>query len=422
MSQSFSVQQRRVLLGIVVAYSAAYLNRLNLSAALGSLMDAFGVSAAAAGLLQTAFAAVYAAGQLINGAVVDRISPVRHILLGIVGTGACNLLMGLCGSYPLFMVLCMANGAFQSMLWTPIVCLLALCFHTDEERGKANFICSFTIVFGHLGAWAISGALIEAVGWRLSFIVPAALMIPVAFAVFFLLRRVRGASAGRAQQEGRPEEGARPARVSALQAFARTGFGFILVCCVLSGFVRDGIVTWTPEILRGYMSGSGLSATAFSLIIPCVNALGILAGYWFRRHSRNTRKTVGYILLICTAFCLLLPAGGGILSCALLMGFGCACQFGINPMLTTLIPLEYDRLGRTGLAAGLIDSFIYIGSALAGVVDGGIYEACGSGTLYLTWAVSALAGALAIFLAGRSKPLRAMEQLAAQCSGSREAA
>lgn len=420
MSQSFSGQQRQVLLGVVIAYSAAYLNRLNLSAALGSLMDAFGVSAAAAGMLQTAFAAVYAAGQLINGAVVDRISPVRHILLGIVGTGVCNLLMGLTGSYPLFMVLCMLNGAFQSMLWTPIVCLLALCFHTDEERGKANFVCSFTIVFGHLGAWAISGALIEAVGWRLSFIVPAALMIPVALAVLFLLKGIHGAGTGRVQQG--PEEGRKPARVPALQAFAQTGFGFILVSCVLSGFVRDGIVTWTPEILRGYMSGPGLSAAAFSLIIPCVNALGILAGYWFRKNSRNTRRTAGYILLICTAFCLLLPAGGGILSCALLMGFGCACQFGINPMLTTLIPLEYDRIGRTGLAAGLIDSFIYIGSALAGVVDGGIYEACGSGTLYLTWAVSALLSALAAFLAGRRKPLRAMEQLAEKCGGSGDAA
>ncbi|MCI8442644.1 MAG: MFS transporter [Provencibacterium sp.] len=420
MSDSFSTLQRRVLLGIVIAYSAAYLNRLNLSAGLGSLMDAFGVSAAAAGLLQTAFAIIYAAGQFINGAIVDRISPVRHILTGIVGTGICNLLMGFAGSYPVFMVLCMLNGAFQSMLWTPIVCLVALCFHTDSERGRANFVCSFTIVFGHLSAWAISGALIEAVGWRLSFIVPAVLMIPVLLAVLFLLRDIRGAGTGRVQQES-AEDTPAPARVPALKAFMQTGFGFILIACVLSGFVRDGIVTWTPEILRGYMRGSSLSSTAFSLIIPCVNALGILAGYWLRRNTRNTRKMVSYMLFICTGFCLLLPVGRGILSCSLLMGFACACQFGINPMLTTLIPLEYDRLGRTGLAAGLIDSFIYIGSALAGVIDGGIYEASGSGMLFFTWAGSALLSAVVIYLAGTRRPMRAMEQLATAGSGKGEA-
>jgi predicted MFS family arabinose efflux permease len=63
-------------------------------------------------------------------------------------------------------------------------------------------------------------------------------------------------------------------------------------------------------------------------------------------------------------------------------------------MLTGIIPLEYDRVGKTGLTAGLIDSLIYAGSALAGAVGGGLYEHMGSGALYASWIAAAVFSAL----------------------------
>ncbi len=419
MTHVFSTQQRKILLGTVIAYTATYLNRLNLSAALGSVMDAFSISAASAGLLQTAFAIVYAAGQMINGAIVDRISPVRHMLISLIGAGLCNLLMGFAPNFGVFMALCMLNGAFQSMLWTPIVRLFALCFHTERQRGKANFIHSFAIIIGHLGAWAISGLLISAVGWQLSFIAPALVMVPTIIIVFHLLQSARkiGAAPSKALV-GKKESFAVS---STLRTFAATGFGLILPACILYGFVRDGIITWAPEILHGLMGSSSLSATAFSLIIPLVNALGILLGYYLtRRGNRNIRKVVGYMNLACAAFCLLLPSGKGALSAALLMGFSCACLFGLSPLLTTMVPLEYDKIGRSALAAGLIDSFVYIGSALAGVINGRIYETEGTSVIYFTWAVSALIGAIAVYLSGTKRPIQAMKGLSIAKEGSYE--
>ena len=71
----FSATQRRITTGIVLAYTCAYLCRLNLSAALGGITEAMQISDTQAGTLQTAFAIVYAAGQLINGAIVIGSSP-----------------------------------------------------------------------------------------------------------------------------------------------------------------------------------------------------------------------------------------------------------------------------------------------------------------------------------------------------------
>ena len=83
---------------------------------------------------------------------------------------------------------------------------------------------------------------------------------------------------------------------------------------------------------------------------------------------------------------------------AVLLGLICAGMYGANTMLTALIPLQYDRIGRTGMTAGMIDSSIYAGSAIAGVLGGGLYEGAGAPALYGAW-IGAAAVCAALMLA-----------------------
>ena len=79
--------------------------------------------------------------------------------------------------------------------------------------------------------------------------------------------------------------------------------------------------------------------------------------------------------------------------CALLMGLCCAANFGVNPLLNALIPMDYDKSGRVGLVAGLIDCFIYIGSALTGVAAGAVIDVVGWQGVYAMWIVGSAIGA-----------------------------
>lgn len=402
MTEPFSPQQRRVLWACVALYTAAYFNRLNLSAALGSVMDALAMDAAQAGLLPTAFAAAYAAGQFVNGALVDRLNPVRHMLAGLLGSAACNLLLGMSGGFPMMLALCVGNGACQSMMWTPIVRLLALYFREGRPRERANMMVTASFVAGHFGAWMISGYLAALTGWRCSFIVPAAIALPALWGASRLLRGVR---AGQAAAAGRG--GARPA--PAWPLFRATGFPLMLGACVLYGFARDGVVTWAPTLLRA-AGGERLSATAVTLVIPAVNAFGLWAGYALLRRGRaDCRLLIALLMLCAAAFALPLPAAA-LLPQALLMGCACACLYGLNPMLTALVPLAYDRAGRVGLAAGLIDSLIYVGSALVGLAGGQVYARLGSHALYMSWAAALLTGSALAAMSGRRAYLRALER------------
>lgn len=92
--------------------------------------------------------------------------------------------------YPVLLALCLVNGAFQSMLWTPIVRLMALYFEGKEARARANIFISLTLVMGHLGAWAISGLMATTFGWNMSFRMPAVLGVIIFFCVKYLFKDV----------------------------------------------------------------------------------------------------------------------------------------------------------------------------------------------------------------------------------------
>ncbi len=388
MEKRFSPLQRHVLAACMMLYSTAYLNRLNLSAALGSMMEALQWHATRAGVLPTAFAITYAAGQMVNGALVDRLNPARHMCMGLMASALCNLLMAFAGSFEMLLVLCLLNGVFQSMLWTPVVRLMAMHFRADE-RPRANIFISLTLIIGHLGAWAVSGYMSSLFDYRASFIAPAVFAIPVVLYAASLLKDVRVEPA--AAPKTAKEAGANLRGV--MRLYWRSGFVVMLIVSVLYGFVRDSIRTWAPQIL-GEISGNGMSATTISLIIPLINTVGMLVSYRLQRvPALRNRRIVALFMLGCTAFCALLCGAEGVVYCALLMGIACACMSGVDPVVTTLIPMEYERERLVGLSAGLMDSLIYVGSAMAGVLAGYIRESMGLTALFAGWAIAAVSAA-----------------------------
>lgn len=396
MNTQFTSGQKRLLAVLVVLYSSAYFCRLNLSAALDGIITALSLPISKAGFLQTVFALVYASGQLVNGAIVDRVDPARYMLVGIAGSAASNIAMGLASSYPAMLVIWAVNAAFQSMLWTPVMRLVAMHFHTDTTRQRANAVLALALTFGHLGAWAISGFLSTLVSWRFSFIAPACIAL-CAFASSTVA--LRGLHAGQSAASTKKAQSA-AANAPILSVLRGTGFFLVLGGCVLYGFIRDGAVTWTPTLLARAGS-SALTATAFTLILPLLNSVGVITGFTLRSRGAKAHSVVTLMMLAAILCGGVLLTGGNLLTSAVLLGLICAGMSGANTMLTGLIPLEYDRVGKTGLTAGLIDSLIYAGSALAGAVGGGLYEHLGSRALYASWIFASIIAALLMHVSGK---------------------
>ena len=396
MKTSFTPAQKRMVFSCLGVYTTLYVCRLNLSAALEGIRLGLSLTIPQAGALQTVFALIYACGQFVNGALVDRLNPVRHMLTGLCGAAACNVLAGLAPSYPLLLIAIAGNAVFQSMVWTPIMRLIAQHIEPGKKRVVANFFVALTLVFGHFGAWAISGFLSALVGWRFSFIVPAC----IAVIVFALA----GRSLITMKMHHVPEEAREPSSAhsgeNTLRMLLCSGFFPVLFACMLYGFIRDCVITWTPTLMAHQAQGAALSSAAFTLILPVINLAGVTLGFVLRLRGAPARSVVVIMMAAAIACCLPLLTGMNMLLTAILLGCICAAMYGANTMFTGLIPMEYDRVGRTGLTAGMVDSFIYLGGAISGFFGGTLYDSFGSGALFMSWIITAVVCSVMTLISG----------------------
>lgn len=396
MSERFTPSQRRMVFSCLGVYTTLYVCRLNLSAALEGVRLGLSLTIPQAGALQTVFALIYACGQFVNGAVVDRVNPVRHMLTGLCGAAACNLLAGLAPSYTLLLLAVAGNAVFQSMVWTPIMRLIAQHIEPGQKRVVANFFVALTLVFGHFGAWAISGFLSAIVGWRFSFIVPAG----IALVVFALAGRSLMTMQLHRVPEAAREKASAHSGEGVLRMLLCSGFFQVLAACVLYGFIRDCVITWTPTLLAHQAQGAALSSAAFTLILPVINLAGVTLGFVLRLRGAPARSVVVVMMAAAIVSCLPLLTGMNMLLTAVLLGCICAAMYGANTMFTGLIPMEYERVGRTGLTAGMVDSFIYLGGALSGFFGGTLYDSFGSRALFMAWIGTAIACSAMVMISG----------------------
>ena len=89
------------------------------------------------GLIGSALFWVYAAGQLINGQLGDRVSARRFVAAGLLVSVALNLAFGFAASLPLMIAIWAANGYVQSMGWGPIVRTISHWFG-PQRRGRLS--------------------------------------------------------------------------------------------------------------------------------------------------------------------------------------------------------------------------------------------------------------------------------------------
>ncbi|MBR4236115.1 MAG: MFS transporter [Clostridia bacterium] len=392
--RSFSAYQKKILAALFAIYFCTYIGRLNMSATLDHIIEAFSISASSGGLLQTLWAVFYAAGQLVFGTLSDRFVPKRLISVGLIGSAACNALFSFSGTFASALAIWTLNGVFQSMIWTPVVICMAATFE-DSQRKSASLVMSFTLAAGHLAAWAIAMRMAEILSWRWSYRIPALVLCAAAVIAMTVIPR------GIRKLADTNKSGKSAERAPVRELYG-TGLFLLLLCCVTNGFIRDGVITWGPTIL-----GANKGTKLFSLIIPCINMLGILLGaYLVRRVKTNIRALVGLMLAGTALPGLALFAGGAlpVYLTALLLGVMSALLYGTNPLLTTLVPMQYDEYGRVGLAAGLTDCFIYLGSSLSGYVTGRVHDISGGWTvIYLTWAAAAIVGCVLAIMSSRRR-------------------
>ena len=391
--EQYTAKQKKILIACIVAYTAAYVCRTNLTPALSDIQDTFGVTAARVGLLPTLFCIPYALGQIFTGYLADRFRALTLMLTGLLGSALINILFAVAPSLEMLMVLWCLNGVFQSMIWTPIVRIFAVNY-TGAVRDHALFMLSFTMIAGYLIAWALSGLLTSHVGWRVAFAISGLVTIAMAVPSCCALR-----SSGNTVFSETTEKEAKPAMMPMGQLFRTTDLLNVLLLCLFNGYVRDSIMNWAPKMLSDTQNIDLSSALAVILIIPIVNYLGITFGKLvFRKTGAHASKAMFCLVLLESLFSLILFLFFNVSTvvCAGLIALCSAMAYGLNPLITSLKPMEYEHTGRVALVAGLLDATIYAGSAFSGTFVGYLRDQIGWSAVFASWAVFSFFSAMVI--------------------------
>jgi ACS family glucarate transporter-like MFS transporter len=348
---------------LFVLSAVSYLDRVNISIAGGSIVDAYHLTDVQLGKVFSALVAGYALFQTVGGYLADRFGPRRVLTAGVVWWGIFTALTALVpadigGALFLFVLVRFFLGAGEAVIY-PAANQFIARWIPMRERGIAN-----GWIFAGVGAGAgLSPPLITYLmihhGWRSSFWVCAIIGF-LAGAVWFFAAR---------------DNPAEHPRVSAAELTAiQSGLTVTDSSPNPEKEPADALVPW-ERVVRSR------EVWAVTISYFCYGYVAWIFFSWFYRYLAKVRG----LDLKASAFYSMLPFLA-MLVCCLLGGT-------VNDRLTKW---RGPRLGRCGLAAfamGVAGIVIAFGSQVQGVRLASVILAGGAGALYFSqssfWSVTA---------------------------------
>jgi len=399
-----------------LVYFASYLTRKDYSIVMQAIIENEGLLKAQVGQVESLAVISYGAGQIISGILGDRFKPQRLIMGGLGVTVVCNLLMPFTPAN-LRVIVWFINGFAQSMLWPPLVRIMAAVMNEKQY----NTVSANTNVAGLTGTIFIylSSSLLWLRffdSWKLTFFSSAAIaaVILVLWTIgFSRLKNVETLQFDRKKllldEDDNSDTQSDKSKKGRLTPKLLLGSGFILIAVgiICQGALRDGITDWVPTFISNTFSQSSDKAILKSVVLPIIGVIsmkivGIAANKWVKDEVTGAGVTFIGSTVLCVCLFLLYSHNEYVTLgvSALIVG----TMHAINFFLICVVPAKFEKYGVVSTMSGIINSLTYVGASAGVYLFGKIAdnEALGWNAVLFSWIVIAAVGTLACFLAVRS--------------------
>lgn len=380
MEKKFQEYKWRSLAAFAFMYNLVYLGRFNVNNSIGHLSKELFLTSGQQEIITTSVFVTYAAGSFINGYLADRWGAKKAVILGGVISGLLNITVPFQIHWVPLLVIWLANGYFQSMIWVGGISLLANWWK-EGERGKGVGIANFFSGMSHTTAYLIPVLLFAIwpeMSWQQNFSIPILLLI--LFACFFGICAVE-----KPEDKGLPPYESNNKRHNEREANLRsiaennrlpwkhffTQEKFLWWCAIamLSSICRYGLLNWIPLYFKERNESAILSDTFLNLTLPVGMAFGTLIITWIAGTKLFNNK--GIIVTVMAALCgtlvvifPMVPDSRSVLVGIFFTGFA---LYGINGILW-IHAIDQGCRVFAGSAAGIFNGFAYLGACLEGAV------------------------------------------------------
>lgn len=367
-----------------LAYSSIYLARVNLTMASPNLVADGILDTVQIGMLGSVFSAMFAAGRFVNGVLSDKAPPWAMISGGLALCAVSNIAVGFFPPFIGIFLLWTVNAYAQSMLWGSMISVMSRLYDEATAKKRTAFL-STSVAAGNIAAILFCSWLITRFGVKYAFIVPGIITLVLGAAVLWSVHDIKPV-------------GGDKKHLSMLELLGRKELRIINIPAFLHGIMKENISLWmTVYIIDTYNVDLGKSAY-YLLLIPAFGFIGRAVHQVFYKLFRENEHAVsllGFVLCVVFSAMLCVAKPSVLYSVACLTAIYAAVSM-INTSFLSIYPHRYRHEGNVSSVSGIIDFVTYLGAGVSSVVYGVMIKNIGYDSMFVSWALVSVLGAIVI--------------------------
>lgn len=406
-TRTYDTWAHSILVLMMLSYTMYFLVRQNFSLAMPFIEGSLGFSKTEIGVIMTASLFIFGVGKFVNGFFSHLLRPKVFLSLGLIGSSLMNIAFSKVSVLWQFSLLWSFNAFFQSIAWPQCVRLMSE-WYSPTQLGTRWGLVSMANQAGSFLVFAFFTFLIEAYGWRASFLIPGICGI-IAGAVILALPLEVPKELGLCSMEERHglppvlhqdvSDGLRKVSWEILSEILKNKFlWYISLATFFIYIVKTGFCSWAPTYLKE-AKGLGIKSVGFNMVVFEIAGAfgGLIAGWISDKVFKGRRGHVGVIylggmiLLLIGIWLTPLKLPG--LDFALLSGLGFVL-FGPQVMAGAA-SVDFSTKRAAVAANGFVGFFSYFGSSMvSGVLLGYVTQHYGWSATFM---ILILSSAMAAF-------------------------
>ena len=358
-----------VFLGWLV-YTVSYFGKVNYSANITQIIDFYHVSKAQAGAVPTFFFFAYGIGQVVNGLFCKKYNIKWMIFISLITSGIVNFIIAVGTNFAIIKWLWLLNGFALSILWPTLIRMLSECM-PQKMLGTSSVVMGTTVATGTLIIYGLSSLYAFFNRFKLSFYTASFAIIFVAFVWLMLYNRLV-ASAKKEKSEDEPtvsekrtstQDDIKEGKKSFLASL------YVLCFCAIGvNLIKDGLTTWVPSILKEEFSVNDSLSILLTLFLPILAIFGNAFAVKTHKKIPDYVNHCGFVFaVIAIIICVIIGSLAAKLVVSMLFGLVAAnfLASSLNSLVTSIYPLFMRGKVNSGLIAGVLNGFCYLGSTIS---------------------------------------------------------
>lgn len=378
-----------IFLGWLV-YSTSYLGKVNYSANITQIIDFYGVTKAQAGIVPTFFFFAYGIGQVVNGLLCKKYNIKWIVFASLMISAIINLVIGVSTNFAIIKWLWLVNGFVLSILWPTLVRLLSESL-PQKDLGTSSVVMGTTVATGTLIIYGLSSLYAAFNKFKLSFFTAgfAVMAVSVIWLILYNYAVTKAKSERKEEAEVKETKTNSPTKENQKISERKIFFATIFVLCFCAigvNLIKDGLTTWVPSILKEEFNMTDSISILLTLFLPILAVFG--NAYALKVHN----KIPDYINH-CTIVFAVIAVFVGLIIGSLSFEWVICMLIGLivvnflasslNSLITSIFPLFMRGKVNSGLIAGILNGFCYLGSTISSYGLGTIAD--NFGWIYVFW-------------------------------------